>query len=29
VIAGLAPGQKVVVDGSLLLQRLSKQLAGE
>ena len=29
VIAGLAPGQKVVVEGSLLLQRLSKELAGE
>lgn len=29
VIAGLAPGQKVVVEGSLLLQRLSRQLAGD
>ena len=29
VIAGLAPGQKVVVEGSLLLQRLSKELAGD
>lgn len=29
VIAGLAPGQKVVVEGSLLLHRLSQQLAGE
>jgi membrane fusion protein, heavy metal efflux system len=29
VIAGLTPGQKVVVEGSLLLHRLSLQLAGE
>ena len=29
VIAGLAPGQKVVVEGSLLLHQLSLQLAGE
>jgi cobalt-zinc-cadmium efflux system membrane fusion protein len=29
VVAGLAPGQKVVVEGSLLLQRLSRQLAGD
>ena len=29
VVTGLAPGQKVVVEGSLLLQRLSRQLAGE
>jgi membrane fusion protein, heavy metal efflux system len=29
VIAGLAPGQKVVVEGSLLLQRLSRELAGD
>jgi membrane fusion protein, heavy metal efflux system len=29
VTAGLAPGQKVVVEGSLLLQRLSRQLAGD
>jgi len=28
VIAGLAPGQKVVVEGSLLLQRLANELAG-
>lgn len=28
VIAGLAPGQKVVVEGSLLLQRLARELAG-
>jgi cobalt-zinc-cadmium efflux system membrane fusion protein len=29
VITGLAPGQKVVVEGSLLLHRLSLQLAGD
>lgn len=29
VVAGLAPGQKVVVEGSLMLQRLSRQLAGD
>jgi cobalt-zinc-cadmium efflux system membrane fusion protein len=29
VAAGLAPGQKVVVEGSLLLQYLSRELAGE
>jgi cobalt-zinc-cadmium efflux system membrane fusion protein len=29
VIAGLAPGQKVVVEGSLLLQRLARELAGD
>jgi len=29
VIAGLAPGQKVVVEGSLLLQRLANELAGD
>jgi cobalt-zinc-cadmium efflux system membrane fusion protein len=29
VIAGLAPGQNVVVEGSLLLHRLSLQLAGD
>ena len=29
VVSGLAPGQKVVVEGSLLLQRMSKELAGE
>ena len=29
VVAGLAPGQKVVVEGSLLLQRLANELAGE
>ena len=29
VLAGLAPGQKVVVEGSLLLQSLSRQLAGD
>ncbi len=29
VIAGLAPEQKVVVEGSLLLQRLTRQLAGD
>jgi cobalt-zinc-cadmium efflux system membrane fusion protein len=29
VLAGLAPGQKVVVEGSLLLQRLARQLAGD
>ena len=29
VVAGLVPGQKVVVEGSLLLQRLSRQLAGD
>jgi cobalt-zinc-cadmium efflux system membrane fusion protein len=29
VVAGLAPGQKVVVEGSLLLQRLSTELAGD
>ena len=28
VIAGVAPGQKVVVEGSLLLQRLLRQLTG-
>ena len=28
VLAGLAPGQKVVVEGSLLLQRLANELAG-
>ena len=28
VVAGLAPGQKVVVEGSLLLQRLLRQLTG-
>lgn len=29
VVAGLAPGQKVVVEGSLLLQRLARELAGD
>ena len=29
VVAGLVPGQKVVVEGSLLLQRLAKELAGD
>jgi cobalt-zinc-cadmium efflux system membrane fusion protein len=29
VVAGLAPGQKVVVEGSLLLQRLANELAGD
>jgi membrane fusion protein, heavy metal efflux system len=29
VTAGLAPGQKVVVEGSLLLQRLANELAGD
>jgi membrane fusion protein, heavy metal efflux system len=29
VLAGLAPGQKVVVEGSLLLQRLARQIAGD
>ena len=28
VIAGLAPGQKVVIEGSLLLQRMANELAG-
>ena len=29
VVSGLAPGQKVVVEGSLLLQRMANELAGE
>lgn len=29
VVAGLAPGQKVVIEGSLLLERLSRELAGD
>lgn len=29
VVSGLAPGQKVVVEGSLLLQRMANELAGD
>lgn len=29
VVSGLVPGQKVVVEGSLLLQRMANELAGE